>query len=162
MTRRGGGEWNIFFPTLCPRNFHVRRIATWRWLDWTHTPRSNSQHLVLRGSSKGNQGKPSYLSMLNWLNPTCVKTIKFSTERTLKINPSFSKPRRKVVQHVKGTYIWIFLELQGNEGSVPLGVYLPHLYQKRLKTNLTTVKENESISKGYTQRRTAKVVGFKI
>ena len=99
---------------------------------------------------------------LAYSNPTHVKTIEFSPERNLKINPSFCTPRRRVVQHAKGTSGCLFLDLQGNEGGAPLSVYSPHLYQIRLQTSPTTAKENEFNSQGYNQRRTAKAAGCRI
>jgi len=75
-------------------------------------------------------------------NPTAVKNIEFGPKSILKINPSFYTSRRKVVKHAKGTSGCLCLELEGNEGSAPLNVYSPHLYQRRLQTNLITPKEN--------------------
>lgn len=122
------------------------------------TPSTLSLEEVVKETKRNHQ---SDLCLVD-SNATSVKTIEFVPERTLKINPSFCTPRRTVVQHAKGTSGCLFLELQINEGNAPLGVYSPHLYQRKLQTSLTTPKENEPNSQVYSQGRTTKVTGCRI
>ena len=52
------------------------------------------------------------------------------------------------------------LELQGNEGSTPLGVYSPHIHQGRLQASQETTKEDESNPQTHSQGRTTKTVEY--
>lgn len=101
--------------------------------------------------------------MLSWFKPYPCQNHRIRSRENFEDQPiSFCTPRRKVVQHVKVTFGCLCLELQRNEWSAPLNVYSTHLYQRMFQTSLTTPKENESSSQGYSQIRTTKAARCRI
>ena len=62
------------------------------------------------------------------------------------------------MQHAKGTFQCLFLELQENQGSAPINVYSPHLYQRRLQSSSETPKEDESSIKDIVKEELQKLL----
>ena len=66
------------------------------------------------------------------------------------------------MQHVERKPRSLRLELQGNEGSTPIGVYSPHIHQGRLQASQATTKENEPSHQRHSQERTLNLYGQRV
>ena len=123
MARRGGRRWSLLSPNLHLETAigggHPNEDYLIEHILQNPTPNTLSLEELVKETKRNH-----HIDLcLADSNPTSVKTIEFGPEMTLKINPSLSvHQEEKVVQHAKGTYGCLCLELQRNEGSAPLSV----------------------------------------